>query len=125
MRNCRHAAAKSNPLVCAGAQVYRPEYLAAVLAEDESPYPDTSLSGLEDFEDESVWRISRSVRLGQGKLLQLQQALPRRCRLTNSGHHKGLRRPWGEAATELPAWHVWNANLYTDMDAGERTLRGV
>jgi hypothetical protein len=58
----------------------------------ESPYPDTSGSG---FEDEDNWTyVSRSVRVGQSKLAELQQALPRRCRLTNSGHHRGHMKPW-------------------------------
>lgn len=91
----------------------------------ESPYPQTSGSGFEDEEDPRWSYVSRSVRMGQIKLAQLQQALPRRCRLTNSGHHRGHIRPWGEAATELPAWHVWKADLYREMDGGGRTLRGT
>ena len=76
-------------------QIWKPEYLEECLEEDQDPYPDTSGSG---FEDESAqWSyVSRAVRLGQNKLAQLQQALPRRCRLTNSGHHRGLIKPWGD-----------------------------
>ena len=92
--------------------------------EGETPYPDTSGSGFED-EANSWTYVIRAVRAGQSKLAELQQALPRRCRLTNSGHHRGHMRPWGEAATELPAWHVWKADLFRDMDGGLNTLRGA
>ena len=93
--------------------------------EGETPYPDTSGSGFEDEAHHWSHGVSRAVRVGQSKLAELQQALPRRCRLTNSGHHRGHMRPWGEAATELPAWHVWKADLFRDMDGGLNTLRGA
>ena len=107
-----------------GAQAYKPEFLREMEIDGESPYPDTSGSGFED-EDMNWTYVSRSVRVGQSKLAELQQALPRRCRLTNSGHHRGHMRPWGEASTELPAWHVWKASTYKGMDGGLNTLRGI
>ena len=116
------SAAKSNPLAYAGAQAYKAEYLYEMDMDDASPYPDTSGSG---FEEEGWTYVSRAVRMGQSKLAELQQALPRRCRLTNSGHHRGHLKAWGEASTELPAWHVWKANLFRDMDGGLNTLRGA
>ena len=118
------SATKSNPLAYAGAQAYNAEFLYEMEMEGESPYPDTSGSGFED-EANSWTYVIRAVRAGQSKLAELQQALPRRCRLTNSGHHRGHMRPWGEAATELPAWHVWKADLFRDMDGGLNTLRGA
>ena len=107
-----------------GAQVYKPEYLLALDEDGDSPYPETSGSGFEDEDDRWTY-VSRTVRMGQSKLAELQQALPRRCRLTNSGQHRGCMRPWGEAAAELPAWHVWKADLYKEMDGRSGTLRGA
>eukprot|EP00964_Phaeocystis_antarctica_P041791 scaffold23924_cov74-Phaeocystis_antarctica.AAC.4 len=112
------------PSGIAGAQVYKPEYLLALDEDGDSPYPETSGSGFEDEDDRWTY-VSRTVRMGQSKLAELQQALPRRCRLTNSGQHRGCMRPWGEAAAELPAWHVWKADLYKEMDGRSGTLRGA
>lgn len=118
------SATKSNPLAYAGAQAYNAEFLYEMEMEGETPYPDTSGSGFED-EANSWTYVIRAVRAGQSKLAELQQALPRRCRLTNSGHHRGHLKQWGEPATELPAWHVWKADLFREMDGGLNTLRGA
>ena len=104
--------------------MWKESYLHEVMMDGESPYPDTSGSGFEDDDDHWSY-VSPSVRAGQSKLAQLQQALPRRCRLTNTGRHRGHMKPWGEAESELPAWHVWKANLFKDMDSGLNTLRGA
>ena len=68
--------------------MWKQSYLDEVLDDGESPYPDTSGSGFEDDDDHWSY-VSPSVRAGQSKLAQLQQALPRRCRLTNTGLHRG------------------------------------
>ena len=104
--------------------MWRQSFLDELLDAGDSPYPDTSGSGFEDDDDHWSY-VSPSVRAGQSKLAELQQALPRRCRLTNTGRHRGHFKPWGEAESELPARHVWKADLFKDMDSGRNTLRGA
>ena len=102
---------------------YKPEYLRMMEEEGETPYPDTSGSGFESDDDYVNWR----VRHGQQHLDELQQALPRGCRLTNSGWlatHCVNISAWGEKATDLPAWHVWKANIWSKMTE-EGALRGT
>ena len=91
----------------ASLHMWTPDYLRMLEEYGESPYPDTSGSGFdsEDGFDDVTW----DVRHGQQQLAKLQQALPRGCRLTNSGWLGTgcFYGSWGEKATDLPAWHVW------------------
>ena len=95
----------------AGIQVFHDEYLAVVA----NPYPEPSGSGFEDEDEYSF--VSDEVLAGQARLKRLQEALPRCCRLTNSGYLSGyfLTYRWGEPPTDEPVWHVWYSELYKRM----------